>query len=224
MLKDELLKNQDLKYKQFNEMTMPSVNPDSIIGVRVPVLRTIAKSFKKSDEYASFMKSLPHTYFEENHIHSILLGQINDFDEWLSCMHDFVPYIDNWATCDTISCKRIKSHEKELEPSVHKWIQSKETYIIRIGIILLMKYYLKDCFDPKYLEWVKDVQSDEYYVNMARAWFFQDALVKQYDATIPYLQSNALDTWTHNKAIQKCVESLKFDQQTKDYFKSMRRK
>ena len=219
---DELFKLQDKKYRDMQIKIIPTVNPDTIIGVRTPDLRKLAKEILKGD-YESFIDELPHKYFDENQLHAFVISGIKDYNECLSCFKKFLPYIDNWATCDQQSPKVFDKHKDELLKEIKVWIKSKETYTIRFGIGMLMRNYLDDDFKPEYLKLVSDVKSDEYYVNMMIAWYFATALAKQYDSTIPYIENQKLDTWTHNKTIQKAIESYRVTQEHKDYLRTLKK-
>lgn len=218
----ELLKLQDLEYKKFHSRLMPTINPDVIIGVRTPMLRKFAKKFYKYGKYIEFLNELPHKYYEENNLHVFLIEQINDFDTALSETEKFLPYIDNWATCDCFCPKVFKKNKEKLLTKIHEWIKSDKTYTVRYAINQLMTHFLDDNFSDEYLEMVADVQSGEYYINMMRAWYFSTALAKQYDATVKLLEEKTLDIWTHNKTIQKARESYRIDKETKEYLKKLK--
>lgn len=222
MYKDELFKLQDKKYKELQKKIIPSVKQDAFIGVRTPELRKYAKELVKEDNYVSFLEDLPHKYFDENQLHAFIISELKDYDECISYVNKFLPYVDNWATCDQMSPKVFKKHREELLEQIKKWIKSKKIYTIRFGIGMLMQYYLDDNFKSEYLELVSKIRSNEYYVNMMIAWYFATALAKQYDHTIPYIENNKLDTWTHNKTIQKAVESYRITNEQKEYLKSLK--
>lgn len=219
-----LLKHQDKVYGDFNHKLSPTLPRDHFIGVRVPVLRQIAKEYNKDPDHLLFMKSLPHTYFEENMMHCLLITLIKDYDTCIQEINAFLPYVDNWAVCDTMSNKMLKKHHDKLIQEILKWIESNHPYTIRFGILMLMSNYLEDDFKEEYIRLVSSIQSEEYYVNMMRAWFFATALAKQWKATIPLLETNQLDKWTHNKTIQKGVESYRISNEQKEYLKTLRRK
>ncbi len=223
ILQKELFELQDLKYKEFHQKLMPTVNPDKVIGIRTPVLRKFAKEFGKRKESESFIKNLPHKYYEEDNLHAFLLEQIKDYNILIQELNKFLPFVDNWATCDMMRPKLLKKHKAELLKDIKKWLSSKDTYTIRFAVNCLMNYYLEEDFKPEYLNWVKDVQSEEYYINMVRAWYFATALAKQYDETVKILDSNALDKWTHNKTIQKAIESYRITKEQKEYLKGLKR-
>ena len=220
---DELLKNQDMEYKKFQEKLIPSVEADKIIGVRTPSLRLIAKRIFNENKYIEFFSELPHKYFEENQIHGFLFSWIKDYDFLITELVKFFPYIDNWATCDIIAPRSFKRNTDKLLPHIYEWLGSNGTYTVRFGIGMLLKYYLDaPLFNPKYLEAVAEVKSDEYYVNMMKAWYIATALAKQYDAVLPILQEKLMDSWSHNKAIQKARESYRITPQQKEYLSTLK--
>lgn len=220
---EELFKLQDLGYRDFQARLMPTIDKDTIIGVRTPVLRKLAKQFAPTDEAKEFIEHLPHKYYEENNLHAFIISQTKDFDEAISQTNRFLPYIDNWATCDSFSPKIFKKHTTELLENVKAWIKSTHTYTCRFGIEMLMSFYLDDLFKPEYAEMVASVRSDEYYVKMMIAWYFATALTKQYDATIGYITGNRLDVWCHNKTIQKAIESFRISNGQKDFLRGLKR-
>ena len=219
----ELFKLQDEKYRELQKKIIPNVNSDTIIGVRTPELRKLAKEIIK-DNYALFLENLPHKYFDENQLHAFIVSEMKDYDECIKYLNAFLPYVDNWATCDQMSPKIFIKHTDELLLQITKWIKSQKTYTIRFGVGMLMQYYLDDNFKPEYLEMVKNIESKEYYVNMMRAWFFATALAKQYESTITIIENKELDIWTHNKTIQKAIESYCITSNQKDYLKTLKRK
>ena len=223
-IKEELFKLQDKKYRDFQVKLIPGSRIDSMIGVRTPELRKFAKELVKENSYESFLKQLPHKYFDENQLHAFILSELKDYEECISYVKDFLPYVDNWATCDQMSPKVFKKNKDKLLIEIKKWIKSKETYTIRFGIGMLMQYFLDDDFKKEYLELVSKIKSKEYYVNMMIAWYFATALAKQYDKVIPYLENNRLDLWTHNKTIQKSIESYRITAEQKEYLRSLKRK
>lgn len=215
---------QDIEYKYFQSKLMPTVDPDRIIGVRTPALRKFAKEIKNAPEAKAFLQTLPHLYYEENNLHAFLLEQIKDFDECIHALEQFLPYVDNWATCDSMSPKIFKKHLPELLTYIQRWIHSDHTYTIRFGIGMLMKFYLDDAFSMEYPEMAASVISSEYYVNMMIAWYFATALAKQYEQILPYIEEQRLDVWTHNKAIQKAIESYRITDEQKLYLRTLKRK
>ena len=220
----ELFKLQDPGYRDLQIKIIPSVDPDSIIGVRTPALRSLAKTFSKRKDVDSFLGSLPHKYFDENQLHAFILSGMKDPEECIKLVDEFLPYVDNWATCDQMSPKVFKKDKNLLLSYVDTWIKSDKTYVKRFAIGMLMEHFLDEDFKTSYLTKVSEIRSDEYYVNMMIAWYFATALAKQYEATIPYIESGKLDKWTHNKSIQKAVESYRITPEQKEYLKTLRRK
>ena len=223
MLQKQLFELQDLKYKEFHQKLMPTVNPDKVIGIRTPILRKFAKEFYKKAEAESFLKNLPHKYYEEDNLHAFLLEEIKDYEKLIEGLNIFLPFVDNWATCDMMRPKILIKHKTELLEDIKKWLDSEDTYTIRFAVNCLMNQFLEEDFKPEYLNWVKDIQSEEYYINMVRAWYFATALAKQYDETVRVLENNALDKWTHNKTIQKAIESYRITKEEKEYLKKLKR-
>ena len=218
-----LFENKDEKYKNFHSSLIPNVNPNLIIGVRVPVLRKIVSGLT-NDEKKDFINSLPHKYYEENMIHAVILSNVKDYDYLIEKLDEFMPYIDNWAICDCLVPKCFKRNKDKLFIKINDWIQEGKTYYIRFAVKMLMNFYLdEDNIDP-YLNMVINIKIDDYYVNMMRAWFFQVALLKKWNITIKYIENNLLDTFTHNKAIAKSIESFRFTKDEKDYLKKLKRK
>ena len=222
-LQIELFSLRDLKYKEFHQKLMPTVSPDKVIGIRTPVLRKFAKDFSKREEAESFIKNLPHKYYEEDNLHAFLLEEIWDYETLIEELNKFLPFVDNWATCDMMRPKILKNHKIELLEDIKRWLNSKDTYTIRFAVNCLMLYYLEEDFKPEYLQWVKNIESQEYYINMVRAWYFATALAKQYDETVKILENNALDKWTHNKTIQKANESYRITKEQKEYLRTLKR-
>ena len=184
----QLFELQDLQYRDFHAKLLPTIEKEKIIGVRTPVLRKFAKLYGKTEDAKEFLKVLPHQYYEENNLHGLLIEQIKDYDQCLAELERFLPYIDNWATCDLLSVKIVKKHLDTFIKEVNRWVESDLSYTIRFGIGMLMRYYLEDEFRMEYPEKVAAVQSEEYYVNMMRAWYFATALAKQYDQILPFLE------------------------------------
>lgn len=220
----ELHELQDEKYRDFQSKLIPGIDPDTMIGVRTPELRKLAKSLAKEEDVEGFLRDLPHKWFEENQLHAFILSEMKDYDECVKEVDLFLPHIDNWATCDQMSPKVFRKNKADLLKRIKKWIRSKETYTIRFGIGMLLTHYLDEDFDPGHLDMVARVKSDEYYVNMMRAWYFATALAKQYEAALPYIEQRKLDTWTHNKTIQKAVESYRVSDDHKEDLKELRSK
>ena len=217
-----LFKLQDLKYRDFHAKLMPTVNKEKIIGVRTPALRVFAKKYGKTDEAKEYLQILPHQYYEENNLHGLLIEQIKDYDTCLEELERFLPYIDNWATCDMLAVKVVKNHLDTFIDEVYRWMESDHAYTIRFGISMLMRYYLEDAFQMEYPEKVAQIRSEEYYVNMMRAWYFATALAKQYDKILPFIEKQKLDVWTHNKTIQKAIESYRITPEQKEYLRGLK--
>lgn len=213
---------QDLEYKEFHCKLMPTVEKDRVIGVRVPQVRKYAKEIKDTTLAEAFLRELPHQYYEENNLHGFLLCEIKDYDNCIEKLNNFLPYIDNWATCDSISPKIFKKHRKDLLRQIEVWMESEHIYTVRFGIGMLMQHFLDEDFCVDYLERVAKIRSEEYYINMMIAWYFATALAKQYDAAVPYIRKQRLDSWVHNKTIQKAVESYRVTQERKAYLKTLK--
>lgn len=224
-IKNDLLLMQDKTYKDFHSKLMPTINPDSIIGIRVPILRDYAKKLFKENSIESlnsFLKNLPHEFYEENNIHAFIIEKINNFDECIFYLENFLPYIDNWATCDMLNPKIFKNNYEKLLEKIYQWINSDSVYTVRFAIGMLMRYFLDEKFETKYLDLVASINSEEYYINMMIAWFFATALAKQYEQTFPYIKNYSLDKWTHNKTIQKAKESFRISKEQKEELKKFR--
>ncbi|MCR5760421.1 MAG: DNA alkylation repair protein [Sphaerochaetaceae bacterium] len=217
-LKDRLFNLQDTKYKSFQSSLIPSVKLN-VIGVRTPDLRRLAKEVEDKD---LFISSLPHTFFEENQIHAFIISSMKDFNACVSALEAFLPFVDNWATCDQMSPKIFKKHRAELLPYIYTWLESGRTYTVRFGIKMLMEHFLDEDFDEKYICSVSAVKSDEYYVKMMVAWYFATALAKQYSSALPFIENRVLDKWTHNKSIQKAVESFRVSDEHKMYLRTLK--
>lgn len=221
-IQKQLFELQDMAYRDFHSRLMPDIDKETVIGIRVPVLRKYAKSIVETELSEKFIKELPHRYYEENNLHMMLITGIKDYDRCLSEIERFLPYIDNWATCDFPAPKCFENHKEELLPVIKRWIASSETYTIRYGIGMLMRLYLDEDFDPEYVRLVVGVKSDEYYVNMMIAWYMATALAKQWDAVIPYIEDHCMSDWVHRKTIQKAVESYRITDEQKEYLKGYR--
>ena len=218
-----LFELQDEKYADFQAKLTPGIPRESFIGVRVPQVRTLAKSYYKGLESADFLQELPHQYYDENMLHGLVLSEMKDFEACVKAVDAFLPYVDNWAVCDIMSPKVFRKHKEELLPVIKRWVASDQVYTCRFGIEMLMSHYLDQDYKPEYLEIVAAVRSEEYYVNMMIAWFFATALAKQWDTVIPYIEENRLEPWVHNKTIQKARESYRITPQQKDYLKSLKK-
>ena len=221
-IQQELFALQDLSYRDFHAKLMPTVDKARVIGVRTPKLRAFAKEFGKTEEAKEFLKVLPHQYYEENNLHGLLIEQIKDYPTLIRELYGFLPCIDNWATCDLLTVRVVKKHLDTFTEEVERWLASDHTYTIRFGIGMLMRYYLEEHFSLEYPEKVAKIRSEEYYVNMMRAWYFATALAKQYEAIFPFLEEKRLDAWTHNKTIQKAIESYRITQEQKAYLRTLR--
>ena len=217
-----LFELRDEEYAKFQAKLTPSVDPKLFIGVRVPDVRKLAKQLKDDPACEKFLSELPHKYYDENMLHGLLVSEIKDYDKAIRETEIFLPYIDNWAVCDIMSPKIFKKHKIELIEKIKEWSGAGETYTIRFGIEMLMSHYLDDDFKKEYLKIPAIIKSEEYYVNMMVAWFFATALAKQWESTIPYIEKKKLDKWTHNKTIQKAIESYRITDEKKDYLRSLK--
>ncbi len=213
---------QDKGYQAGSVKLNPSVDPETIIGVRIPALRKLAKELKGSEEANDFLSVLPHKFFEEYQLHSFLIGFIKDFDEGLSEVERLLPYLNSWALTDSMRVKAFDRDPQRLLPYIGNWLDSDRPYTVRYGILCLMNYFLDDRFQPEYLEKVSVVRSNEYYVNMMIAWYYATALAKQYEATVPYIEEKRLSTWVHNKTIQKAIESYRITDEQKAYLRTLK--
>lgn len=223
-IRKELKKLQDKGYREMQVTIIPTLEADSIIGVRTPALRQLAKEFAKREDISVFLSDLPHKFFEENQLHAFILSGMKDAENCIRLVDEFLPYVDNWATCDQMSPKVFKKHKQLLLEYVDKWIRSEHTYVKRFAIGMLMEHFLDEDFKTSYLTKVSKIRSEEYYVNMMIAWYFATALAKQYEDTLPFIEKQKLDKWTHNKSIQKAVESYRITPEQKEYLKTLKRK
>ena len=219
---DRLKKVQDLKYREFQIPLVPNIDCETMIGVRTPDMRKIAKDVFGTPEAADFLATLPHKYFEENLIHFFMVAMIKDFDECVAAVEKFLPYIACWPVCDQSSPKVFKKNHERLLPYIKKWISSDHVYTARFGMRMLMNEFLGEDFKPEYLELVAGKKGDDYYLKMMIAWYFATALAKQYDATLPVIEKHQLEPWTHNKAIQKACESFRVSDEHKEYLKTLK--
>lgn len=218
----KLFEMQDTGYRDFHAKLLPTMDKEKVIGIRTPMLRKFAKEFGKTEESEMFLQVFPHQYYEENNLHGLLIEQIRDYDKCLKEMERFLPYIDNWATCDMLALTVVKGYRGVFIREVYRWMESEKPYTIRFGISMLMRYYLDEEFKPEYPEKVAAIRSEEYYVNMMRAWYFATALAKQYRQVLPFLEERRMDIWTHNKTIQKAIESYRITPEQKDYLRTLR--
>lgn len=212
----------DPAYQAFQSKLIPTIDPQTVIGVRMPALRKLAREIAGTPVAGGFLQELPHRYYEENNLHGLLISAIPDYDGAVAALETFLPYVDNWATCDLMRPKAFGKHLPELREQIKIWMASGHTYTIRFGIEMLMTFFLDGPFQPEYLDWVAGVRSEEYYVNMMIAWFFATALAKQYKAALPHIQQRRLEPWTHNKAIQKAIESYRVSDEQKAYLRSLK--
>ena len=218
-IKQDLLAMRDEKFASFNAKLLPNIAMETVLGVKTPLLRKYAKNMPNAD---IFLADLPHKYFEENQIHAFLVADIRDFEKCVDMVDRFLPYVDNWATCDQLIPKAFAKNTDALFPWINKWIKSVHTYTVRFAIGLLMRFYLGERFDTRYANMVANIKSDEYYVNMMCAWYFATALAKNWDETIGFIENNKLDSWTHNKTIQKATESYRITHKQKEYLRGLR--
>lgn len=231
---DRLFALQDIKYRDFQSKLIPNVPDEAFIGIRTPDLRKCAKELYKEEKdpaagtirqdsfLEAFLRDLPHRYFDENQLHAFVISEEKKFDVCIARIEQFLPYVDNWATCDQLSPGVFKKNRSALLPYIRKWILSGETYTVRFAIGMLMQHFLDDAFDPAFPEMVASVQSEEYYVRMMIAWYFATALAKQYNTVLPYLEEKRLEPWTHNKTIQKAVESYRITPEQKAYLRTLK--
>lgn len=239
VIRQQLFTLQDLSYREFQKGLIPTVNPDTVIGVRTPALRRLAKEVYKNHDFIGFLRELPHTYYDENNLHGFLVCEMTDYDQTIDEIDRFLPFVDNWATCDLLRPKAFRRAAVQcpdrLEADIRRWMSSSEAYTIRFGIEMLMTFFL-DCakndeldgvkhtatFRQEYMDWVAAITNEHYYVRMMVAWFFATALAKQYDATLPYIEHRVLPAWTHRKSIQKAIESFRLTSDQKSYLKTLR--
>ena len=221
-IRQSLFELQDIKYRDFQAKLIPGKDTETMIGVRTPELRKLAKQMLKREEIGEFLRDLPHRYFDEDQLHAFIVSGIKEYGKCMEELMRFLPFVDNWATCDQMSPGVFKKHKPELLAEIREWLGSEHTYTVRFGIGMLMQHFLDEDFDPAYPELVAGVHSEEYYVNMMIAWYFATALAKQYDAVLPFIEGRRLDPWTHNKTIQKAVESYRISDEQKEYLRSLK--
>ena len=222
MIQERLFALQDEKYREFQRSLIPGLPRENIIGIRIPVMRKLAKEFVKAPEAAVFLKQLPHTYYDENILHALLVAEIKDYDTCVKEVERFLPHVDNWAVCDIFSPKVFKKNRDRLIKKIKEWTASDHPYTCRFGMEMLMMHFLDENFRPEYLEIPAAVHSEEYYVNMMIAWFYATALAKQWDAAVSYIEEKRLNPWTHNKTIQKARESYRITPEQKEYLKTLK--
>ena len=215
---------QDLGYRAFHSKLMPTVPPENVIGVRTPEIRKLARQMSQTPEAEAYLQRLPHRYYEENNLHGALVSLLRDYDRTVEALEAFLPHVDNWATCDLMSPLAFRKHPEPLPEQARRWMASEHVYTARFGIGVLLGFYLDGAFRPEYLEWVSQVRSGAYYVDMMAAWYFATALAKQYDAALPWLEQGRLGVWVHNKTIQKAVESRRVTAEQKAYLRTLKRK
>ena len=221
-IREELFRLQDREYREFQKKLIPTADPETVIGVRTPALRQYAKQLVKSADVTAFLRDLPHRHFDEDQLHAFIISELKDFGRCVDEVDRFLPFVNNWATCDQMSPKVFRKHRSELIAYIQRWMASGRTYTVRFGIGMLMEHFLGEDFRPEYPEAVARIRSEEYYVNMMIAWYFATALAKQYGAIIPFIENRRLDDWTHNKTIQKAVESYRITPEKKEYLKSLK--
>ena len=222
-VQETLFSMQDLKYKEFQCALMPTIDKDRIIGVRTPALRKYAKEFVKTEEGLTFINTLPHKYYEENNLHAYMIEYLaKDYETAISLTETFLPFIDNWAACDTFSPKAFKKDLTAFYDKTLEWIKSSHPYTVRFGIVNQMRWFLDDRFQEFMLNEIASVKSSEYYVNMAIAWYFSIALIRQKDAALPFFTEHRLDKWIHRKALQKAIESTRTTKEEKDMYRSLK--
>ncbi len=214
----------DEPFRDFNARLIPTVDKSRVIGVKTPYIKALARELVRGGAHSEFLRALPHKYFEEDQLHAFIISELRDLDAALLELEHFLPYIDNWATCDQLSVKVFARAPERILPYIDMWLESSHTYTVRFAVCQLMRYFLDDRFDIKYTDAVSNIMSEEYYVNMMCAWFFATALAKQYDLVLPYFRENKLPIWVHNKAIRKARESLRLTQAQKAEISKYRRK
>ena len=223
-IQERLFDLADPGYKIFHAKLMPTVDPARIIGVRTPQLRALARTLRGTPETEAFLAGLPHRYYEEDNLHGLLICAEKDYGGTVAALERFLPYVDNWATCDLLSPRAFRPHPPQLPGQLRVWLDRGAVYTVRFALGALMGFYLDEAFDPVYLDWAAGAVGEAYYVNMMVAWYFATALAKQYDAALPYLEEGRLPVWTHNKTIQKAVESRRITPAQKDYLRTLRRR
>lgn len=221
-IRARLFQMRDEDYRAFHSKLMPTVDPETVIGVRVPQLRAFARELAGTDREAAFLRALPHGCYEENNLHALLISSMRGYEQTVAALGEFLPYLDNWAACDILHPRAFARHPEPLPAQLHTWLQSGKTYTIRFALGMLMSLYLDEAFRPKYAEWAAQVRSEEYYVNMMVAWYFATALAKRYEEILPYFTERRLALWTHNKAIQKAIESRRISPEQKEELRALK--
>lgn len=221
-IKKKLFRLQDVGYGDFHSKLMPNIAREKIIGIRVPVLRRFVKELSEAEK-EDFLQQLPHNYYEENNLHGLIIMESRDYGSCIGELERFLPYIDNWATCDMLRPKILRKHLPELLEKIHQWLASEDTYTVRLAIGFLMSFYLDDeAYQREYLAKVAEISSKEYYVRMMVAWYFATALAKQYQDALPYMQKGRMEEWTRRKAIQKAIESRRVSPEHKEHLRNFR--
>ncbi len=221
-IQERLLEMQDEGYRDFHSKLIPNIDPARVIGVRTPQLRAYAKELHETDAAQTFLSELPHKYYEENNLHAFLIGQMRQPARVFSHLELFLPHIDNWATCDALRPKVFKRCRPELLTHIFIWLESEHTYTVRFALEMLMIHFLDESFEPSFLELAAAVQEEDYYVRMMVAWYFATALAEQYESAVPYLEERRLERWTHNKTIQKAIESYRITPEQKSFLRTLR--
>lgn len=219
---ERLIACSDEQYKEFQSKLVPNIPKETVLGVRTPDMRRIAKEIRGTEEAEGFLAELPHKFYEENLVHFFLIAMIKDFDQCVQAVETFLPYVDCWPVCDQSTPKVFAKNHEKLLPLIRKWMDSDRVYTARFGIRMLMNEFLGEDFQPEYLAWVAGVQGEDYYIKMMVAWYFATALAKQYDESVVYIEEHRLEPWTHKKAIQKAVESYRVTEAHKEYLKMLR--
>lgn len=222
-IRDRLFALQDPEYRLFQSKLMPTVDPACVIGVRIPDLRKLSRELAGTEQAAAFVRQLPHDYYEENNLHGFLIASLRDYGETVAALEAFLPHVDNWATCDLLHPRAFDKRPEALPDQLFRWLQSDRTYTVRFAMGMLMSLYLDEAFRPEYADWIAGIKSEEYYVNMMAAWYFATALAKRWDDVFPYLTDHRLPVWTHNKAIQKAIESRRISPEQKQILRSLKR-
>lgn len=221
-IRERLFELQDKGFREFHSKLIPNVDKDTVIGVRIPLLKKLAKELNKDSSKEAFMKELPHKYYEENQLHIMMLCMEKDFDKCIAGLDKFLPYADNWAVTDQSSPVSFKNRHTDVLSVLERWMQSSHIYTVRYAINIYMREFLDADFDVRFPEAISKIRTDEYYLNMMIAWYFATALAKQYDSIIPFIENHTLDAWTHNKTIQKAVESYRITPEQKSYLKTLK--
>ena len=221
-IEKELRRLSDPAYADFQSRLTPDIGREKFLGVRVPQVRMLAKQLVKEGKAETFLSSLPHTYYDENMLHGLILSEWKDYGDCMERLEAFLPFVDNWAVCDIMSPKCFRKNREALLPKLREWMASEHTYTCRFAIEELMSLYLDEYFREEYLSWVSSVRGEDYYRKMMVAWFFATALAKQWESTVPYLTGHKLSPWVHQKTIQKAVESYRIPADRKEYLKSLR--